>query len=67
MKLIENKTKDQKRKQMKMVRIKQPDRNQFQLSELHKVDQNAIDRAFNAKRKASDNNYSTNGNKGIAL
>ena len=69
MKLIENKPKEQKQKQkqMKMVSIKQPARNQFQLSELHKVDQNAIDRAFNAKRKASDNNYSTNGNRGIAL
>ena len=68
MKLVDNKQKEQKKKKaMKMVRIQQPPRNTFLLNELQKVDQAAIDRAFNAKHNAENSDYSTTGTSGTAL
>lgn len=68
MKLIDNKQKDKdKKKSMKMVHIKQPPRNTFLLNDLQKVDQAAIDRAFNARHASENSDYSTTGTHGTAL
>jgi hypothetical protein len=73
MKLTDNKPEIPKHVHMKMTSIPQPERRQFIGKELHKIDQAAIDRAFNAKQNAEHSDervgtrYSTTGDKGYVL
>ena len=73
MKLTENKPEIPKHVHMKMTRIPQPERRQFIVDKLHKVDQEAIDRAWEAKKNAESSDdrvgtkYSTTGSYGTAL